>query len=527
MSTDTQNGDSKLEKSSSNDTVGEGEQKEFTFETKNSSSHFWASYAKQVIDFEHALGELIDNALSARLEVKGGKVPAFIEVTLEELQNGRIQLQVADNGKGVQLDNLTGEENIFNLGYQPPQGGDMNEHGFGLKNALAMLTSGFQTDFSFFTKPQGDSEIYRVDGPIQKEMTARVASESAWERDLEELSDTDSGVKVAITVKPEYFNTIYNRASRFDTLVRRLGEHLGVMYNRYLENGVNKIRLRYKTRSMSNWASKRIPSIPPPFLVNQETTKEENTITISHDGVDYKATYIQGILDTSIKDTDAEEEYRWPYPLKIHFQGSNARCGVTLTVRDRVLKTGVFDEIWPEKAGDVSFNNFLGELRVNEDFETTNNKTYLDPHSEVWKKLREKLREDFEPEKTTKRQSEEKLRKKVIRAMTAAHNLEGQNKPGHKKVWGGGAEIDVHYLVNGKHRIVETKVDAAKVQDVYQLVMYWDGIVDETGDSPESATLVAEKFKSHVHSAVDYLKSLKDKNGNQYDLQLQDHQNYE
>jgi hypothetical protein len=75
-----------------------------------------------------------------------------------------------------------------------------------------------------------------------------------------------------------------------------------------------------------------------------------------------------------VKDPEAEQERGWPYPLRIYYQGSNARCGLDIVVRDRVIKSGVFEEIWPEIGKTVDFNKFVGEVKVGEGFRTTNNK---------------------------------------------------------------------------------------------------------------------------------------------------------
>lgn len=106
------------------------------FTTKNSTSSFWSGFAKQTIDFQHALGELVDNALSATLAkpTGTGKQTATIEITLSENQDSSVTVQVADAGVGIGLNQLaTDDNNIFNLGYMPPERGFMNEHGFGLK----------------------------------------------------------------------------------------------------------------------------------------------------------------------------------------------------------------------------------------------------------------------------------------------------------------------------------------------------------------------------------------------------------
>ncbi|MDP9380433.1 MAG: ATP-binding protein [Chloroflexota bacterium] len=116
-----------------------------TFRTRNNSPNFWAGYARQTVDFQAALGELIDNALSATLPKPAGRgrQTAVIELTVQEREDGLIRVQVADAGTGVRWEDLTGEDNIFNLGFVPSERGKMNEHGFGLKNALALMTSGF------------------------------------------------------------------------------------------------------------------------------------------------------------------------------------------------------------------------------------------------------------------------------------------------------------------------------------------------------------------------------------------------
>lgn len=218
---------------------------------------------------------------------------------------------------------------------------------------------------------------------------------------------------------------------------------------------------------------------------------------------------------------DGECPNEWPYPLKIHFQGSNARCGVSYVVRDRVLKTAVFKEIWPEKAGDVNFNNFLGELRVGEDFRTTNNKTDLDPHSPVWTALLTKIAEDFPPEKITKQNSEEGLRKKVIKQIATVHKLKGRKEePHHRKVWGGYAEIDIFYEVKRNIYIVETKIGKADIQCLYQLMMYWDGLVDE-GKKPTAGTLVADLIPQPVAAAMAKLNKRTDAKGNKYNFDAQ------
>lgn len=495
--------------------------KSISFKTKNSSEAFWTGFAKQTIDFQHAIGELVDNALSNPIQktVGRGHQTTTVEIVLTESQDDKIEVIVADAGTGVKLDALTGEDNIFNLGYRPSEPGTMNEHGFGLKNALALMTSGFQENFVFFTKALNENEaLYKVSGPISEEMTAEPVNLSEWGEKLELVKDAGSGVKVEARVKREYFNTIYTRGKRFETLVERLGEHFGVMYCHYLREG-HEIYIRYKSKEAQGYNEQKIQAIDPPFLITPEIKTEKERIEVEYAGEKYTAMYTQGRLDTSIKDSESKEEKGWPYPLKIHYQGSNARCGVTLVVRNRVLKTGVFREIWPERSGDVSFNNFLGELILEQPISTTNNKTDLDPHDEIWSRFRDKLKERS-PEKITKKQSEENLRQLIIQQIANVNNLSGQHKPKHKKVWDGGAEIDIYYKKDDKIFIVETKVTKAKIQDAYQLLMYWDGLVD-AGSKPHEGILIASTISPNVHKAIESINNRCDANNNNYNLRTQ------
>ena len=59
-----------------------------------------------------------------------------VEVTLEQSQDeGNVTIQVADHGIGMTIEDVTAR--VFNPGGQGAKQGTLNEHGFGLKNALA------------------------------------------------------------------------------------------------------------------------------------------------------------------------------------------------------------------------------------------------------------------------------------------------------------------------------------------------------------------------------------------------------
>lgn len=490
------------------------------FATVLDPDQYFQGLARQELDCHQALGELIDNSFSAQaVDQFGAKLPITIEITIEDLQNGTFCVQVADSGVGISLDDVT--TRIFNPGGQGTAHGPLNEHGFGLKNALALLTGGNSTEFSLFTRSASDSdklgadEFLGVTGPLSTDMKVRDdATRAEFAQDLHHIGTATTGTKVRVLVRERYFRSIYRVGNPgFDVLVRRLGEHLGVMHRYYIAAG-NSIRLAYR-RTGDEWTHHIVQAIEVPY--EGSSTREEKTITVG--GTNYDFVYTRGVLDYNVKDAEAEQEHGWPYPLRIYYQGSNARCGVDVVVRDRVIKSGVFSEIWPDIQKTIDFNRFAGELRVGAEFRTTNNKAGLDAHGENWEELLKLLGEDaFRPEKTTKSQSEQSLRENLVKILEGTFT--GKKCQKDRAVWGGGCAIDILIEVaDDNTRIYELKVTEGRVLDLYQLLMGWDGLVKENID-PSIGILVCKSASANLHAAVDAANERTDANGNKYKIEI-------
>jgi hypothetical protein len=491
------------------------------FTTLLDPDRYYKGLARQDMDFHQALGELIDNSISARPPKKGGEGPQsiVIEITIEDHKNNTYTVQVADAGIGIRRDDL--RERVFNPGGQGTKQGQLNEHGFGLKNALALLTGGNERPFELITRnledgaPLGD-HFYRVAGPLGPKMVLRDdATLDDWNRDLHRVRDVESGTKVRVVVDHRYFRTVYRRGTPgLDVLVERLGEHLGVMHRYFLEQN-NEIRIAYR-RSGEEWTHKEVPPIPVPYEGDKKTIKR----TVAVGGTNYAFEYARGVLDYNVKDQEATQERGWPYPLRSYYQGSNARCGIDIVVRNRVIKSGVFEDIWPEIGKTVDFNKFVGELRVGPEFRTTNNKTGLDPHGENWEQLIAKLRDDaeFQPEKTTRTESEKSLREKLVLILSGTFP---EAKPVQlRKVWGGATEIDIYLdVAPDNRRVYELKVTEGRLLDMYQLIMGWDGLVKE-GIHPTVGILVCKDYSQLLVESTEEANKRKDSAGSNYNIEL-------
>lgn len=186
-----------------------------------------------------------------------------------------------------------------------------------------------------------------------------------------------------------------------------------------------------------------------------------------------------------------------------------------------MIKSSVFEELWPDIGKTVDFNRFVGELKVGPEFRTTTNKTGLDPHGENWEELLKILSEDdeFRPEKTTRKQSETSLRKNLVKILKGTFT--GSKLQTDRAVWGGGVEIDISLEdpSTNQIRVYELKVTEARVLDLYQLLMGWDGLVKENVN-PTVGILVCKQFSQQVVEATDTANDRKDAAGNKYNIEL-------
>jgi hypothetical protein len=290
------------------------------FQTVLDPDQYFKGLARQEMDFHQALGELLDNALSARppMPFGDGLQPMTIEITLEQVDDGHIQVQVADHGIGFPRDDILAK--VFNPGGQGASHGALNEHGFGLKSALALLSGGNSTNFDLYTRADDDGleadQFLHVGGPLST--TMRVDDDATREQrrdDLHHLGGATTGTKIRVMVNSRYFRSVYRRGvPGLDVLVARLGEHLGVMHRYFLESG-NQIKLAYR-RTGSEWTHHVVPAIPFPY--EGDTKATPRTITV--DGQPYTFIYTRGTLDYRVKDPEALNERGWPYPIRSYYR---------------------------------------------------------------------------------------------------------------------------------------------------------------------------------------------------------------
>ena len=91
--------------------------------------------AKQNMLFHQCISELIDNAISATLPHEKFRINIVFH---KEESSGLVEVYIADSGRGMNLDIF---QKAIQIGESATTDNRLNEHGYGLKNALATLSS--------------------------------------------------------------------------------------------------------------------------------------------------------------------------------------------------------------------------------------------------------------------------------------------------------------------------------------------------------------------------------------------------
>lgn len=113
---------------------------------------------------------------------------------------------------------------------------------------------------------------------------------------------------------------------------------------------------------------------------------------------------------------------------------------------------------------------------------------------------------EFPPLKNSVTLGEDALKKKWMKILKAANPEDEVTS--EISVWPTGTRIDVvDKGTNGKYDIYELKTRKAEPQDLYQLKMYWDGLVLE-GVQPTRGVLLTPKYSDSIQDMLESMNKL-------------------
>ncbi|OUP23347.1 hypothetical protein [Gemmiger sp. An194] len=288
------------------------------------------------------------------------------------------------------------------------------------------------------------------------------------------------------------------------TLRMWLIEHLGVAYRGYLELDPVTLEPSAKIAVTVGQSSLLVPPIPVPMMMGR-TEKLE----VELGGQVVPVTYVHGTLDKS-----KQEHLVHGSKARYYYQCSQPTQGIDIRLGKRVIATAQLGEVWHREDGSPlcrhnSYNDFVGELILPElprgVLATLNNKTGIDRNDPDWDVVFEALA-DFPPQKNAAALSEDELKKKWMKILKAANPEDDVTS--EISVWPTGTRVDVvDKGENGKYDIYELKTRKAEPKDLYQLRMYWDGLVLE-GIQPTRGILLTNGYSDRLQEMVRILNTL-------------------
>ncbi|MFB6200083.1 MAG: ATP-binding protein [Candidatus Nanohaloarchaea archaeon] len=466
---------------------------------------FFDALSNQPMDFQDALAELIDNSISASIEGPD----YFEEDQPEDIapenpdQNFRIQITiirdgdtveviVADSGEGMTFDLI--DEHLLSSGDTSQSTGILNEHGFGLKNALSVLT-GNNTDSGFkiiSRVEENPDKVTILDGPFPEATLKEKEYEESrelWNEGTETIADPRFGTRIRFETDWSLFQSAYPRAGSLDKICYGLREHLGVMYRHFLKTESNQIVLNWSEKGTEEKGSKEVKPIFPEFREGEEELEDgtkrdyyevDKLKVRDEDGQPHTVIYRRGIVDWD----KTRESYnhsnlainseKGKSPFRIYYRKNQTTQGLDIVYLGRTINTSLMEEIWDQIPTDGegfdsitthnSYNSFVGELIIlSEDFETVNNKIGINPNSELWNDLKQKLneKEEFHPRKRGDEEVERDKKKRLKTHLQDDETTSNVTEESGDTKWGVSPDL-VRELESGNEYLYELKRGKAK-----------------------------------------------------------------
>tara|TARA_B100002052_G_scaffold39222_1_gene31291 strand:- start:1451 stop:3013 length:1563 start_codon:yes stop_codon:yes gene_type:complete len=500
----------------------------------------WRSYAANDLRFENMMAELIDNSISNLTGKKTKTKSIYITLENYEYQNNTVKVSIEDTGTGINdlihafFPGRDDEKNV-QLDSQ------LNEHGFGLKNALA--TANIENDsweLSTITEETAkDKKFNYVKAPWrfqyeEPKFIFKPKGINEWEG-----QDFNTGTLIKFDCKWPLFKTVAVGSNRraFNEIVKVFCEDIGVRYRNALEDNKDlRIQVKYKDCEDDDWNTENIDGIFPKSAIPIKSNKKPKG--------KFKLNNGKTIVDYSFYYYPKEENF---YRYYKHNQRTN---GVEIRLNGRLIEYNIFTEIWG-LAVNNQYNNFLGIINIiGETPKTTRVKTKVRRDDDILLAVFRSIGDSYFPADNVKKtitwdkeNSKSKSEKNKVSEGDKEYDLEevlksdaykfivNSQRQLFSKVEGISntqkPEVDLFCEnENGKIILIELKKEDIKVLDVYQLLMYHDGYVYDKDISPDETWLIAEKKPKWANSLLEYINTLKDQKNNKYNVQIKTYDDF-
>lgn len=470
-------------------------------DTTPNEDELWREIGGHFESFTQVVCEFIDNS---KANYDANSQPSrSVHIQIDEVGTDRIHVQIEDQGTGIE-----DLEAALRLGDKSIAQSPLNEHGFGLKHALA---SGNPENDNWAIYTNTEEEVtngeYRVvSHPYSFDMSFQnlTVGQEQWPGVF-----TGSGTLVEFECSRSFFDTVHQgvpgSVQNLDTALDYLAEDLGYIYSLNIREGDLSITID------SNYPySESVESVYPTFRGHYSPGKDSEERDLG--AGDITIEYEFGEMDNMA--------------YKKYYNRSMSTSGIEVRINGRLLEDNLFSEVW-DKEEHPLYNHFIGIINLESDDRSKLPKTKTAKNgiqsgdqklNELFQWIRNTLPQP--PQETTNQVTESDLLDKL---KTYKENHIPSPSKHIEREFDVFTNIDSAvpadlYVFDGTNtHIYEGKKDKAGIDGVYQLLMYWDGAVKD-GLDPDKGILIASEFSRGAEQMIQELNSQTDANGNSYNF---------
>lgn len=496
--------------------------KEIPINNKINANDLWEGIGGHFDSLSQIFHELIDNSISNFKEKKELlQRTILIHISTENTGPDFIDIMIEDTGSGIENIN-----SAFTIGDRSSQQTPLNEHGFGLKHALASANPS-NNSWSVRTRTKKEIEsgkVILIKSPYKLENFSASELEFTTKNYPSKLDNYKTGTIISFRVSREMFKSL----GKFGTkdpkgVALYLKEDLGFIYSEIIKENLVDIQIlvnsepRFYVSSVEPWIEKTIAPGEGKEIVDLGLLgngNETGKVTIS-----YKFNVIKNRESTS---NDEKISY---------YQTDMKSSGVEIRLNGRMIKNNLLTEIWENAKQHNRFNNFL--VRI--DLISDNSKSLPSTRSSKnafkegdsrliglfkWIKTRcdfpyeNKNHRDelqlFEKLKTLKNSQLKMIFDTKITTETNRRVLINSNES---------VRIDLFVAYENKVIIYHGKKGPSSAYDLYKLRLFWDACVIDN-INPTSAILLATEHNSTVQDLTALNNSSLDFENNKYNFKL-------
>lgn len=446
-----------------------------------------------------------DKKLAAMLDPDWGVdviIGGHSHTKLEE-QGDYVDVSVRDNGTGIE--NM---DAALTIAARSCAESTLNEHGMGLKHALASINAGEDQHWSIQTRTAEDvanDRYQRAEGPYDIHMPVSMIPGSG-----EVAGGTGTVVRVRcpmhkfLTLKP----ASKKEEPTFAQMAAYLRETLRYTYANLLRDKAFTICLTAVDKSGASDGGELAGALEPNWRDGQMTELPPVETDLGGGPVTICCRY--GSIRRSKENA-------------FYYRANMASSGAEIRINGRAIQHGLYNEIWG-KALHPSQNRFLAQIDILSDQaealpDTKSAKNGLREDDEKVAALFSWIRANIpEPFK------EEGREQMLVRLLAEKKSAE----PGVLRV---STEKNLYQCLNLQIKsdlfvsttegvtLFEAKAGGSKAEDLYQLRMYHDGCVADDMEVRE-AVLIAQRHPDTVKALLAELNRQKDKKGRPYHFAL-------